>query len=34
MTRVENKDETPKDLDNSNAPSPDYTVEDFTKMIL
>ena len=33
MMRVENKDESPEELDYSNAPSPDYTVEDLIKMI-
>ena len=33
MIRVENKDESPEELDYSNAPSPDYTVEDLIKII-
>ena len=33
MMRVENKDESPEELDYSNAPSPDYTMEDLIKMI-
>jgi hypothetical protein len=33
MVRVEDKDESPEELDYSNAPSPDYSVEELIKII-
>jgi hypothetical protein len=34
MMRVKNEDEKPEELDYSNTPSQDYTVEDLLKMII
>jgi hypothetical protein len=34
MMRVKNKDDKPEELDYSNTPSQDYTVEDLLKMII